>query len=55
MALDPTALSDELKAKMLEVPDASDNEAMKKFCDAIAQAIIEHIKANAVVDGSSIT
>jgi hypothetical protein len=51
MALNPAALSALIKSKRLAAlgEAAVDNEAMAADCDAIAQAVIEHITAAAVV------
>lgn len=51
MALNPTVLSALIKAKRLAAlgPAGVNNAAMTADCDAIAQAVIEHILAVAVV------
>lgn len=55
MALNANTLADDLREKMLEVEGASDNQAMRDFCKAIAEAVVEHIKTSAVVDGTAVT
>lgn len=52
MSLDAVRLAAALKTKMLDVEGASDNDAMKDFCKAIAEAVVEEITTNAVVDGA---
>jgi hypothetical protein len=52
MPLNPTTLSAEIRAARLAGnPSAEvvDNAALTADCDAIAQAVISHITANAVV------
>lgn len=52
MALNSSLLSDTLKAAFLAAPEESaavDNQALQAFCDAIAQTVVAHITANAVV------
>jgi hypothetical protein len=51
MALSSSALSALIRSKLLADPATGivDNAALAPFCDAIAQAVIEHVTAAAVV------
>lgn len=55
MSLDPGRLAEKLLERMLGVEGASDNQAMRDFCAAISEAVIEELKDHAVVDGEQIT
>lgn len=51
MALSSTVLSAAMRAAMLADPDvgAVDGPALTALCDAIAETVVAHITANAVV------
>ncbi len=51
MALNPGALSSSLRAAMLASPaiQAIDGPGLTALCDAIANAVVSHITASAVV------
>lgn len=51
MALSATVLSGLVRAKVLANPDVQgvDGDALTGLCDAIAQAVVEHVVAAAVV------
>jgi hypothetical protein len=49
MALNPATLSTAIKSAVLADVNVRDNASLKTLCDAIAQAVVAHIAANAVV------
>jgi hypothetical protein len=51
MALSASTLSALMRAKLLAAPDtnATDGEALTAMCDALAEAVVEHVTAAAVV------
>lgn len=49
MALNATTLAAAIKAKLLADCGAVDDTPLDEFCDAIAEAVVDHITANAVV------
>jgi hypothetical protein len=51
MALSATVLSAAMRAKLLAAPDVSavDDEGLTAMCDALAEAVVEHVTAAAVV------
>ena len=49
MALNPSTLSAAIKSALLGDDRVGDNASLQTLCDAIAQAVVTHITANAVV------
>jgi hypothetical protein len=49
MALNPTTLASAIKSALQADPQVGDNASLQTLCDAIAQAVVSHIVANAVV------
>jgi hypothetical protein len=49
MALNPTTLASAIKSALQADPQVGDNASLQTLCNAIAQAVVSHIVANAVV------
>lgn len=51
MPMSKPGLSGELRAKIISKygGDPDDSATLNKFCDAVAEAVIEHIVANATI------
>jgi DNA-binding MurR/RpiR family transcriptional regulator len=53
MPLSIAGLSNQLQAELSDLLNIVDPAQLKKVCDAIAKAVVNHIQANALVTGTS--